>query len=91
MSRENTTVDHLYPVGRVARDLTLQKKLARKGIQNINDTKNLVAACKRCNDRKKDAMGVWILKGKIGRYKWLWWVRYLVRTACLGFAIVGWT
>ena len=89
MIRENTTVDHLYPVGRVSRDLALQKKLSGKGIQNINDPKNLVAACKSCNDRKKDAMGSWILKGKLGRHKWLWWIRYLLRAAVLGMAVYG--
>jgi len=89
MRREKTTVDHLYPIGRVSRDLALQKKLSGKGIQNINDSKNLVAACNSCNNRKKDAMGLWILKGKLGRHKWLWCIRYLLRAAVAGLAAFG--
>ena len=89
MTRENTTVDHLYPVGRTARDLKLQKKLAAKGIQNINDPKNLVAACKRCNDRKKDSMRLWILRGRLGRLKWLWGVRYAVRGTVVASSLIG--
>ena len=89
MSRENTTVDHLYPVGRVARDLSLQKKLSKKGIQNINDPKNLVPSCRSCNNRKKDSMGLWILKGHLGQCKWLWFLRYLLRSAVIALAVYG--
>ena len=89
LKKENTTVDHLYPVGQVARDLALQKKLERKGIRNVNDPRNLVAACGKCNAEKGDSMGLWILRGSVGRYPWLWMIRYLIRAGILALAIYG--
>lgn len=83
LTRKTLTVDHLYPVGAVSKDIKLQKKLKRKGIHNINDVKNLVPACSRCNGRKGKKMGKWILKGEIGRHQKLWVVRHLVRIAVL--------
>ena len=89
LKKEDTTVDHLYPVGRTARDLSLQKKLEKKGIRNVNDPRNLVAACGACNAKKGDAMGLWILKGLIGRYLFLWMLRYLLRAGILALAVYG--
>ncbi len=78
MKKEKTTVDHLYPVGQVSRDVKLQRKLERKGIRNINDPKNLVAACHNCNARKADRMGLWILRGSIGQHKGFWAFLYFL-------------
>ena len=89
MRKEDTTVDHLYPVGQTARDLSLQKKLEKKGIRNVNDPRNLVASCHSCNARKGDSMGLWILKGRIGRHAALWALRYLLRAGILALALYG--
>lgn len=81
VSFKNVTVDHLYPVGRAKKDPHLQKKLRRSGIENINDPKNLVASCRRCNQKKGKKTGFWIVRGKIGRYPAVWLMRYAVRAA----------
>lgn len=43
-----------------------------KGIHNINDVKNLISSCSKCNSRKSDKMGLWIIKGEIGRHFGYW-------------------
>lgn len=79
VSSNAITVDHLYPVGAVKRNIQLQKKLRRKGIKNINDSRNLVPACRFCNSKKRAKMGNWIIKGKIGRIKEIWFLRHFLR------------
>lgn len=87
-SKEAITVDHLYPVSRAQKSIEFQKKMRRKGYRNINDHKNLVAACSKCNMKKGAKTGIWVVKGKIGRYTPIWVVRYAVRIAIL--SATGW-
>ena len=77
------TVDHLYPVGKVDKDHRLQSKLRRMGIDNVNNNKNLVAACKKCNARKGKKTGWWVLRGKIGRHNTIWIIIHLFRSGIL--------
>ena len=86
LKKEKVTVDHLYPIGKVSESIRLQKKLLKKGIKNINDIRNLVPACEPCNLKKGKQVGNWIRRGKYGRNKWLWVVRYFLRAA---FVITG--
>lgn len=88
LKREKVTVDHLYPVGKVNESMRLQKKLQRKNILNVNDRQNLVSSCEDCNKKKGKKLGGWIIRGKIGRYKWLWVLRYIMRTAVFCVAII---
>ena len=94
LDKGKVTVDHLYPVAKVNESIRLQKKLLKKGILNVNDEKNLVSACEVCNKKKGKKLGKWIIRGKLGRYKWLWFVRYALRVIIfitaliLGFMIV---
>ena len=81
VNKNKITVDHLYPINAVKHDIRLQKKLKRKGMEDINDIKNLLPACKGCNSKKSDRMGLWLLKGKIGRYQNLWYVRHILKIA----------
>ena len=77
--RRYITVDHLYPVGRASRSIQLQRKLRKMGIRNINSVRNLVPACKRCNSRKGKKMGLWIIRGRIGRHPGIWVMRHTMR------------
>ena len=86
LKREKVTVDHLYPVGRASRDVHLQKKLERQGIHNINDPRNLVASCQSCNARKANQMGLWILRGKLGRHPGFWFLLYVLGIAAIAGA-----
>lgn len=79
VSAQKITIDHLYPVGEVSRNLKLQKKLKKRGILSVNDIRNLVPACARCNERKGKKMGRWILRGRIGRHPSVWVIRHIFR------------
>lgn len=87
VSKKHVTVDHLYPVAKVSRDLALQRKLKWQGIDDLNSEKNLVPACYRCNQKKAAQMGAWIRRGKIGRHAWVWMLRWMMRLVIL--AVIG--
>jgi len=53
------------------------------GISGANDAKNLVAACRRCNSKKGTKMGLWIVRGFLGRSELLWKIRKLARIAII--------
>ena len=87
LSKKNVTVDHLYPIGQVSRSVKYQKKLKKKGIQNINSAENLVPACERCNMKKGDKAGLWILRGKLGRHTSIWLIRWTMELLILAALI----
>lgn len=89
MTKKRTTVDHLYPVGAVSQDLRLQKKLQNRGITDINQAENLVAACDHCNKSKGKKLGVWILKGRLGRHNLYWTIRWALRLALLAVFVAA--
>ena len=49
-----------------------QRLLKSNGCDNVNDVKNLVASCSRCNRKKSNLMGLWYIRGKLGACKWYW-------------------
>ena len=75
IKKENMEVDHLIPVSKAKTHSSVRLWLQLCGIKNVNDTRNLVAACKPCNRRKSDHMGVWVIKGSIGRFGAFWVIR----------------
>lgn len=79
LPKKKVTVDHLYPVIKVDSSVRLQKKLSDMGYSSVNDPRNLVAACDRCNKRKASKMGLWIVRGEIGKSSPLWLIRWGVR------------
>ena len=86
-TKDNITVDHIYPVKKSADSIKYQNKMRRRGIDNINDPKNLIAACRKCNLKKSSSTGVWIIKAKLGRYKYLWYLRWAIKTVIFGAVI----
>ncbi len=72
---ERITVDHIYPIGAVRSNIRLQKRLNKKGIYNINDVKNLVPACMKCNKKKGTQMGSWLIRAQIGKNEIIWKIR----------------
>lgn len=75
-------MDHLIPVNAAKKKCLVRICLRLRGISDVNDEKNLVAACRRCNRKKSDKMGLWVPRGIIGKSNVLWFVRYVIRT-CL--------
>lgn len=75
LTKKTVTVDHLIPVHKVKRIGFGRFLLWINGIYNVNDTRNLVAACRKCNSRKSDKMGLWVIKGTFGRHLLYWILR----------------
>ena len=68
--KSRVAIDHIYPVGRVIKDLELQKQMKRHGIKGVNDKKNLTPACERCNRTKGMQIDGWVKKGIRGRHQY---------------------
>lgn len=84
LDESTMTVDHLVPVDAVSSGNALRRAVARKalhllGAQTVNGTDNLVAACKPCNSSKGPKMGLWLLRGILGRYEAYWAALRLVQ------------
>lgn len=75
LKEEDVEVDHLVPVIKAKNNWLVRFSLRLNGIKNINDPKNLVAACQKCNRKKSSKMGLWVIRGAIGRYKMFWFIR----------------
>lgn len=73
------TVDHLIPVHAAEHSLWARRRLRRMGCRSVNDAKNLVPACRKCNQRKGGKTGIWIIRGKLGQKAWYWPVRRLCK------------
>lgn len=87
VSRKKITVDHLYPVAKVSSSPSLQRKMKAAGISSVNDVKNLVPACRKCNSKKSAKMGFWIIRGRIGKHKKVWIFRWSIRFGLLAVLI----
>lgn len=83
MTREQTTVDHLIPIGAAQKSEYMRKKMLRMGYDSVNDVRNLVPACERCNQKKSAKTGRWITRGRIGRHAWVWAARKIVRAVII--------
>lgn len=72
LPREELVVDHLIPVQKAKSSTFWQIILKITGIKNVNNIRNLVGACQRCNTKKGAKTSVWILRGIIGRHYSVW-------------------
>ena len=87
------TIDHLYPIHKVKNSSfrNINRELLKKfDIEDINDCKNLVAACSSCNKRKSKKTGLWLIRGYLGKYPLFWKIAYyvLILSLCLGIFIM---
>ena len=87
LAPEDVTVDHLYPVKQSSRDPKIQHKLRKMGLHDVNDPRNLVASCAKCNAHKAAKTGKWIFWGKIGQSTSLWIIRKILRACLIGISI----
>lgn len=76
-------VDHVVSVGYAQRSAIARGLLHLIGASDVNDLANLAPACARCNDRKGDKGGLWLLRGFLGRYRAWWALIYLGSALCL--------
>lgn len=84
--KDNITVDHLIPVNKVVKGKCRnfwRGVLQVNGVKDINDIRNLVPACRKCNSRKSANTGMWILRGIIGKHFGFWCVWKPIKLAIL--------
>ena len=78
ITAETLEVDHLLPVAQAKDNLWVRTLLHLSGAKNVNDSKNLVQSCTKCNRKKSDKMGLWVIRGIIGRFDCVWVIRDIV-------------
>lgn len=79
--KKNITVDHLIPVQKVLKGRLKgahRTFLRLQRINDVNDVKNLVAACKHCNSRKGTKTGLWFIRGYLGKHTSYWVIVRLI-------------
>lgn len=87
LKESTVTVDHLIPVDAAKKSPKVQKLIINSGLNGVNDIKNLVPSCPKCNRRKGNKMGLWYVRGRLGSSKTYWRIRRLIKTAFLAAVI----
>lgn len=75
-------VDHIVPIDKVKKSALTRKMMKLFGIVNVNDPRNLASACSKCNARKGNNGGIWIVKGYLGQFH-LYWILLRVSQSML--------
>lgn len=75
LTKSSLVVDHVIPVAKAKSTLFARFLLKIQGISTVNDVRNLVPACRKCNSKKSDKMGLWFIRGKLGVHHWFWIAR----------------
>lgn len=88
LKKEYLQVDHLVPVQKAEHSYFARLLLRIQGIKNVNDPRNLVAACGSCNQAKRDKLGFWFIKGMLGKYKFYWIFRKIILVLIAIFTIL---
>lgn len=85
LKADKVEVDHFIPVAKAKSSRWARCVLWANSIYDVNNYRNLVAACHKCNQAKSDKLGRWVLIGAVGRYYHFWTIFYILLT----LAIVG--
>lgn len=72
MTKKTLTVDHLIPVKKAQTSKFARWLLHKEKIENVNDIRNLIPACETCNKRKSSKMGIWLIRGAVGKHQKFW-------------------
>ena len=81
-------VDHIVPIDRMKKSALTRKIMKLFGIVNVNDSKNLASACSRCNARKGNNGGIWIVKGYLGQFRLYWILVRIIQFMLLIFLML---
>lgn len=87
LKKNEVVVDHIIPVGKVKKNSFARTLLYIQGISTVNDYRNLAPACNKCNKKKSDQMGFWIIRGFLGKYRLYWILRKIVIFSLICFTI----
>lgn len=86
-NKKRLEVDHLFSVNSAQNSSFVKWILKKAGIDTVNDQKNIVPACIRCNRRKGKESGLWILRGLIGQHPTYWIIHWVLVGVFLSFGI----
>lgn len=89
LSKTQVYVDHIVPVSKVQKTNYAKMMLNLSRYSNVNDIKNLAPACRTCNLKKSDKMGVWIIRGWLGKYKAYWIILAILKFLGLALMLLG--
>ena len=78
LKKDYMEIDHLIPIDKAKVKGHYRRVLEKKGIRNVNDIRNLVPACQRCNRLKGSKTGIWYIKGILGQYPTYWKIRRFI-------------
>ena len=79
IKKKDVTVDHIISIRKAQRSKMLQFILRMIKIEDINDEKNLTAACETCNKKKGQKISFsYVIRGFLGRKTWYWIIYYIV-------------
>lgn len=78
IARNSMEIDHIIPVAKAKSSANARMLLYIQGISEVNDIRNLAPSCKKCNSKKSDKIGLWWIKGMLGKHKTYWILRKLI-------------
>lgn len=87
LKRDYMVVDHIVPVAKAKVSPHARFLLYIQGISNVNDIRNLAPSCQKCNRRKDTKMGLWWLRGKLGKYKLYWIMKKVLVVALIALLV----
>ena len=79
IKEEALTVDHILSIRKAQKSKFLQWILLKMNLDDINDSKNLCACCKKCNQKKgQKVSAAYVVRGILSRKRWFWITYYLL-------------
>lgn len=77
-SKKKITVDHLFPISKAQKSKIITWIIKTSNFESINDTRNLIPACRRCNSQKSDKGGFWLIWGWLGKHYIFWYLLWFL-------------
>lgn len=79
ISKKEMQVDHVVSVYQAKHSILARLFLKINGINDVNDPKNLVPSCAKCNKRKGKYSNGWVISAIIGKNYNIWKIRKICR------------
>lgn len=86
LKTEYMQVDHIISASAVQKNSNLQMWLWLNKCDGVNDLKNLVPSCSRCNHLKGKKVGLWPLRAYLGQFEKYWIIKKYIN---LGLCVLG--
>lgn len=87
LKKEYMEIDHIIPINKVKKPGILRDLLNFKNIKDVNDLQNLCPSCHKCNTKKGQKTGIWLVRAKLGTYKWYWNIKPVLQGFLIAICI----